>query len=119
MQWVLLAAALLPFVAAVGAKAGGRNFDNAAPREWLERQQGWRARANALQSNTFEALPFFLAVMELAYIRDPMSGTVLLLDRPWLVLLLLYIGCYVWEHPSLRRIVWGADFGVNFLLVFL
>src|SRR5690625_7446466 len=100
MQWVLLAAALLPFVAAVGAKAGGRNFDNAAPREWLERQKGWRARANAAQSNTFEALPFFLAVMVFAYIRDPMSGTVLLLGRLWVALCLLYLGWLILDHAS-------------------
>src|SRR5690625_7658968 len=84
MEWILLGAALLPLVATIGAKAGGQGFDNAAPREWLQQQAGWRARANAAQSNTFEALPFFFAVMIFAYIRAPMSSAVLWLGILWL-----------------------------------
>lgn len=56
----LLAAALLPLVPAIAAKAGGRRYDNNDPRPWLAGQAGWRARANSAQANTFEALPFSL-----------------------------------------------------------
>ena len=119
MEWILLAAALLPFVAAVGAKAGARGFDNSAPREWLNRQSGWRARAHAAQINTFEALPFFFAVMVFAYIRNPMSSAVLWLGMLWILLRLIYIGCYIWDKPSLRSLVWGAAFGVNVWILFL
>src|SRR5690625_5352899 len=110
---MLLGAALLPLVATIGAKAGGQGFDNAAPREWLQKQAGWRARANAAQNNTFEALPFFYAVMIFAYIRAPMSSAVLWLGILWLLLRLLYIGCYIWDQPSLRSLIWGAAVGVN------
>lgn len=118
MQWVLLAAALLPFVAAVGAKAGGKNYTNAAPRQWLAQQEGWRARANAAQSNTFEALPFFFAVLIFAYIRNPMSEAVVFLGMLWVALRLLYIGCYIWDKPGLRSLIWGIAFGVNVWLLF-
>ena len=42
--------------ATVTAKLGAP-FDNRHPREWLARQSGWRARANAAQLNGFEAFP--------------------------------------------------------------
>lgn len=45
----LLAAALLPLVPAIAAKAGGRRYDNNDPRPWLAGQAGWRARANSAQ----------------------------------------------------------------------
>jgi MAPEG family len=68
--WILLFAALLPIVCAGIAKWGvfGKSrkeggYDNHSPRQWLERQSGWRARANAAQANTFEALPFFFATV--------------------------------------------------------
>jgi len=119
MQWVLLVAALLPFVATIGAKAGGKNFDNTAPRAWLEKQKGWRSRANAAQINTFESLPFFFAAVIFSYIRDPMSAMVLYLGVLWVALRLLYIGCYIWDQASLRSFVWGAAFGVNVWILFL
>src|SRR5690625_3470681 len=119
MEWILLGAALLPLVATIGAKAGGQGFDNAAPREWLQQQAEWRARANAAQSNTLEALPFFFAVMIFAYIRAPMSSAVLWLGTLWLFLRLLYIGCYICDQPNRRCLVLGAAFGVNIWILFL
>ena len=65
--WCVLIAALLPIVCAGIAKWGAFNkprrdggYDNANPRAWLARQTDWRARANAAQANSFEALPFFI-----------------------------------------------------------
>ena len=51
IAWLMLAAAIVPFLSAILAKAGGQKFDNNDPRPWLARQEGWRARANAAQSN--------------------------------------------------------------------
>ena len=42
---------LLPYVAAGIAKKGFENYDNSRPREWLAKQEGFRARANAAQAN--------------------------------------------------------------------
>ena len=47
---------LLPIVAAGIAKKGFDGYDNSAPREWLAKQTGFRARANAAQANLFESL---------------------------------------------------------------
>ena len=69
--WCVLVAALLPIVCAGIAKWGtfGKprrdgGFDNENPRAWLARQTDWRARANAAQANSFEALPFFIRTPE-------------------------------------------------------
>src|SRR5690625_5893636 len=113
MEWILLGAALLPLVATIGAKAGGQGFDNAAPREWLQQQAGWRARANAAQSNTIVALRFFFGVVIFACIRAPMSSAVLGLGTLWLFLRLLYTVCLIGDQLNLPSIGWGEAFGVT------
>ena len=60
----------LPIIAAGIAKFGpaesnpAEPFDNRHPRQWLAKQTGMRARANAAQANTFESLPFFFAAVQ-------------------------------------------------------
>ena len=44
--WCVLIAGLLPFIATLTAKSR-RDFDNANPRAWLARQEGFRVRAHA------------------------------------------------------------------------
>ena len=72
--WCVLLAALLPIVCAGIAKYGTMRtspreggYDNNNPRAWLALQTDWRARANAAQANTFEALPFFFAAVVIAH----------------------------------------------------
>ena len=61
----VILAGFLPIIAAGIAKFGptenaaSAHYDNNQPREWLAKQTGLRARANAAQANTFESLPFF------------------------------------------------------------
>ncbi len=55
--WCVLAATILPLVWVVTAKVGGQDYDNAAPREFLDKQSGMRQRANWAQQDAFEALP--------------------------------------------------------------
>ena len=59
--WVLLVSFFLPFVCAGIAKAGRRDYDNADPRAWEQRLDGFRRRGVAAMNNSFEALPFFAA----------------------------------------------------------
>ena len=72
--WCVLVAAFLPVVCAGIAKSGRfgvarskGGYDNQNPRDWLARQEDWRARANAAQANSFEALPFFIGAVVIAH----------------------------------------------------
>jgi uncharacterized MAPEG superfamily protein len=102
----VLIAGLLPIVCAVIAKWGLKNYDNHQPRAWLAQLQGFRARANAAQANSFEAFPFFAAGMALAlYSQVPMAQVV---QCGWffIAMRVVYIYCYVADHATLRSIFW-------------
>lgn len=104
--WCLLAACFLPVLCAGLAKWGFRDYDNNAPREWLARQTGWRARANAAQANSFEALPLFVsAVLVAHWLRAP-QPMVDALAVAWVALRVAYVGCYVADLATLRSLCW-------------
>ena len=117
IMWLMLIATLLPFLATISAKAGGTGFDNADSRAWLARQQGWRARANAAQTNTFEALPFFFAAVLFALFTEASLSYVASLMGAWIVLRLLYLGMYLTGMGALRSLVWFAGLGVNIAIL--
>lgn len=102
----VMVAGLLPIVCAGIAKWGARDYDNRDPRAWLARQDGRRARANAAQSNSLEAFPFFAAAVVLALQAG--SDAQLVAQWAWLFVALrvVYIGCYVADRASWRSIVW-------------
>jgi uncharacterized MAPEG superfamily protein len=123
--WILLFAALLPIACAGIAKWGmfskprkDGGFDNHSPRQWLERQQGWRARANAAQANTFEALPFFFAAVIIAHQLGAGQTKLDLLCLSWLMLRIFYIITYVGDMASARSGVWFGALVVNILILF-
>lgn len=64
--WCVLFMGLFPYVAAGIAKKGFEDYDNGMPRQWLAKQTGFRARANAAQANLFESLPLFFAAVIIA-----------------------------------------------------
>lgn len=112
--WSVLVAALLPIVCAGISKWGliGRppqagGYDNAHPREWLASLSGWRARANAAQANSFEALPFFIGAVLIAQ----QSGTEQAAVDTWALVFiasrLAYIGCYLANWANARSLAWG------------
>ncbi|WP_322998605.1 MAPEG family protein [Castellaniella sp.] len=110
---LMIAAAVLPYVAAVTAKAGGKRFDNNDPRPWLASQQGWRARANAAQANLFEGLPFFYAAVLYALYAGASVDRLAGLMGIWVVLRILYILAYALGRGTVRSIIWGAALIVN------
>ena len=123
--WILLFAALLPIACAGLAKWGAfgkprkdGGFDNHSPREWLERQSGWRARANAAQQNTFEALPFFFAAVIIAHQLGAAQTRLDLLCLSWFMLRIFYVITYVGDMPMPRTGVWIGAFVVNILILF-
>ncbi|AWW49177.1 MAPEG family protein [Polynucleobacter paneuropaeus] len=97
---------LLPYVAAGIAKKGFQNYDNSRPREWLAKQEGFRARANAAQANLFESLPLFFAAVIIASIAHAPQANLDLLSIAFVSTRIVYLICYVGNWPTARSIVW-------------
>ena len=118
--WCVLVAAILPVVCAGIAKSGmfrispkKGGYDNNNPRAWLARQTDWRARANAAQANTFEALPFFFAAVIIAHQLQARQAVVDILAFMFVVLRIAYIMMYVADMAKTRSVIWVTAFLVN------
>jgi uncharacterized MAPEG superfamily protein len=118
--WCVLVAVLLPYVCAYLAKSRGMGkrrseggYDNHDPRGWLARQQGWQARANAAQANSFEALPFFIGAVIIAHQLGAGQGRLDILAILFVTLRIIYIAMYVAGLPTARSIIWALAFLVN------
>jgi uncharacterized MAPEG superfamily protein len=121
----ILIAALLPIVCVAIAKGGAfgkrrsqGGYDNHEPRAWLAKQTGYRARANAAQANSFEALPLFIAGVLIAHQTGARQSLVDALAVAFIVLRVLYIALYVGDRQLARSTVWFLAFGVSVALVF-
>ena len=118
--WCVLVAAILPVLCAGIAKSGmfrispkKGGYDNNNPRAWLARQTDWRARANAAQANTFEALPFFFAAVIIAHQLQARQAVVDILAFMFVVLRIAYIVMYVANMAKIRSAIWVTAFLVN------
>lgn len=123
--WCILIAALMPIVCAGIAKwgsfskpASAGGYDNHHPREWLSRQQGWRLRANAAQSNCFEALPFFIGALLWAQQIGVPQHRIDVLAVSFIVLRAVYVAFYLLDFAGLRSLAWVAALAVNVALLF-
>ena len=97
---------LLPYIATGIAKKGFNGYDNSQPREWLAKQTGFRARANAAQANLFESLPFFFAVVIIASIAHAPQDRIDTLAMGFVMARIAYLVSYIANWPSTRSIVW-------------
>ena len=123
--WCVLAAALMPILCAGIAKSGQfriprsqGGYDNHNPRAWLAGQTDWRARANAAQSNCFEAMPFFIGAVVLAQQAGASPLRVGVLALVWVVLRLVYVLLYVADQATARSAVWSIALAVNIGILF-
>jgi uncharacterized MAPEG superfamily protein len=123
--WCVLVAAILPIVCAGIAKSGmfsispkKGGYDNNNPRAWLARQTDWRARANAAQANTFEALPFFFAAVIIAHQLQARQAVVDILAFLFVVLRIAYILMYVADMAKTRSAIWATALLVNIWILF-
>jgi uncharacterized MAPEG superfamily protein len=123
--WCVLAAAFLPIMCAGIAKWGtiGKprsqgGFDNVDPRAWLAKQTDWRARANAAQANSFEALPFFMGAVIIAHQMGAYQFRLDLLAFVYVVLRMVYIMLYVAGMANVRSLVWTLALGINIAIFF-
>lgn len=106
--YLILVACLLPYVFTIIAKksAGFSARDNQNPREFLEKSTGFASRAHAVQQNSFESLPLFIASVLMAeYLVIPQS-LVMTFGIAYLVFRVLYGICYLANWATLRSIVW-------------
>jgi uncharacterized MAPEG superfamily protein len=108
--WCVLIAAVLPIVCTLIAKWSFKGYDNHQPREWLSRQQGWRARANAAQGNSWEAFAIFSAGVFAAHLAHAPQARVDAIAVGFIVIRLLYIYFYVSDRPPLRSAFWSVGF---------
>lgn len=117
--WCLFVAAILPIVCTGIAKWGFPRFDNHRPRDWLAKQDGWRARANAAQANSWEALAVFAAGVLTAHVADAPQGRVDTLALAFIACRVAYIGFYVTDLATLRSLVWLVGIGLSLGMFFL
>lgn len=124
--WCVFIAALLPIVCAGIAKSGQfrrtrkeGGYDNHDPRAWLAHQSGWRARANAAQQNSFEALPFFIGAVIVAHQLAAPQARLDLMAFAYVFLRLIYIMAYVSDMAKARSAVWTLAFLLNVGIFFV
>jgi len=123
--WCVLIAVLLPYACSYLAKfrdfrkpAGQGGYDNNDPRGWLARQDGWKARANAAQANSFEALPFFIGAVLIAHQAGAPQTRMDILAVLFVTLRVIYIMMYVANLATARSAFWALAFLAN-LAIFL
>jgi uncharacterized MAPEG superfamily protein len=104
--WCVLFMGLFPIVAAGIAKKGFEGYDNGMPRQWLAKQTGFRARANAAQANLFESLPLFFAAVIIASMANAPQNRVDLLAMGFVLARIAYLICYVANWPTTRSVIW-------------
>lgn len=107
--WCVLAAAFLPYVWVVVAKAGPA-YDNHAPRAQLAQATGYRQRANWAQLNAFEAFAPFAAGVVIAQVSGAAPAWVNALALAFIGFRILHGICYVWDWATPRSLVWAGGF---------
>ncbi len=116
--WCVAIAAVFPIICTGIAKAGSGGYDNRNPRDWLGRLQGWRARANAAQQNSWEALAVFAAGVFAAHLAQAPQARVDLLAEIFIGARVLYLACYLANLALLRSLVWTVGIGVSIAMFF-
>jgi uncharacterized MAPEG superfamily protein len=121
----VLVAALLPTLCAGIAKWGtfrksrkDGGYDNHNPRAWLARQSDWRARANAAQANSFEALPFFIGAVIIAHQLHAPQVRLDMLAFLFVFARLIYIFMYLADMATARSLAWTVALGLNIAILF-
>ena len=108
--WCVLIAAVLPVISIGIAKAGGERYNNRHPRVWLDKQQGYRARAAAAEANSFEAFPFFAAAVIIAHLTSAPQARIDLLAVVFVIARVTYVVCYLADWHWARSAVWLAGY---------
>jgi uncharacterized MAPEG superfamily protein len=90
--WCVLIAGVLPYLAALYAKAGGSGGfgakENHDPRAFLATLEGARKRAVSAQLNAFEVTPLFVCSR------------------------VIFTLCYIYDLATLRSVVWAVGMAI-------
>ncbi len=106
--WCVLAAALMPFLFTGIAKFSGGRYNNYSPREFLEKQEGFRKRAHWAQLNSFEAFPMFAAAVIIAHLTGAEQDYINTLAIAFIGIRIVYGVMYLANLAALRTLVWTA-----------
>ena len=106
--YLILAACLLPYVFTFIAKraAGFKSSDNQNPREVLARSTGLASRAHAVQQNSFESLPLFIAAILMAEYMVIPQRIIMSIGIAYIILRIFYGVCYLANWATLRTVIW-------------
>lgn len=111
--WMVLAAALLPYLGTTYAKfagGGGKSYDNHAPRVQMEALPPNRRRAYWAQLNGFEAFPAFAAAVIIAHLAHASQGRIDMLAAIFVAARIVYTFCYIHDKATARSLVWVIGF---------
>lgn len=109
--WCLLVAAVMPYIFTLTAKMSGTGrYNNRAPREYLERQEGLSRRADWAQRNSFEALPVFASAVLAAIVAGVDEGWLAGLSAAFIAIRVVYGICYLRDWAGARSLVWFAGY---------
>ena len=107
--WCVFVSGLLPVLTVAVAKYA-RGYDNANPRAWLERQEGYRRRADYAHRNHFEAFPFFAAAVIIAQLQQAPQAAIDTLALTFVVARLIYTFAYLFDYALLRSLAFVAGY---------
>lgn len=119
--YLILIACLLPYVfMAIAKVAGGFKIsDNQNPRDFLAKTSGLAARANAVQQNSFESLPLFIASILMAEYMVVSQHLIMMLGIAYIILRIIYGICYLANLSTLRSIIWTLSMACPILLLLM
>lgn len=116
-HWLVLAAALLPYLT-VGIAKAQPGYDNRDPRGWLTQQSGFRRRAHAAHLNHFEAFAPFAAAVLFAQHAGAAQNAIDSAAWAFLLCRIGYTAAYLLDWPTWRSILWaGGMAAVVYLFV--
>ena len=106
----------MPYIFTFIAKFTGGRYNNFSPREFLEKQEGFRKRANWAQMNSFEAFPPFAAAVIIAHLTGGEQGWIDTLAMAFIGLRVVYGALYIGNFATMRTLIWTAALGCNIAL---
>ena len=108
--WMVLVAAMLPYIA-VGYAKLRPNYNNHAPRVGIEQLPPAKQRAYWAHLNAFEAFPPFAAAVIIAHLAHASQPLVDGLAIAFVVARVAHLFLYIKDAAALRSIAWTVGMG--------